>query len=130
MDLTIMTPTRASSSVSSTSTTTLMDQAAALKEQKSRRACEAGGWGFQAFVADTYGALRADARAFVQRFIKRYHGKFYPLDEAQAGQAIWSAISTAVISRAAQQLCRAALDDSPLDLPIRGLDLRQGSIEP
>ena len=90
-----------------------MDQAATLKEQKSRQACQAAGWGFQPFVADTYGALRADAHAFVKRFIKRYHSKF-PLDEAQARQAIWSTISTAVISRAAQQLCRATMEDSPL----------------
>ena len=75
-------------------------------------------------MADTYGALRADARAFVQRFIKRYHTKLYPLDEAQAGQAIWSTISTAVISRAAQQLCRPTLEDSPFGLPINALDLR------
>ena len=32
--------------------------------KKSRTACEAAGWSFQPFVADTYGALRADARGF------------------------------------------------------------------
>ena len=92
--------------------------------KKSRTACEAAGWSFQPFVADTYGALRADARGFVARFIKRYHHKFPPLDEAQAGRAIWCTISTAVISRAAQQLCRLSLIDNPLGLPLQALDMR------
>ena len=52
------------------------------------------------------------------------HTKFYPLDEAQAGRAIWSTISTAVICRAALQLHRATLADSPLGMPLQGLDLR------
>ena len=100
-----------------------MDQAATLKHQKSHRACEAAGWAFQPFVADTYGALRADARGFVTRFIKRYHHKFHPLDEAQAGRAIWSTVSAAVICRAAQQICRMTLADSPLGMPLQALDL-------
>ena len=66
-----------------------MDQAAHQKQVKSRQECEAAGWVFQPFVADTYGALRADARDFVKRFIRQYHQKFYPLDEAEAGRAIW-----------------------------------------
>ena len=93
-----------------------MDQTAAQKQQKSRTICEAAGWSFQPFVADTYGTLRADARGFVARFIKRYHHKFQPLDEAQAGRAVWCTMSTVVISRAAQQLCRLSLIDNPLDL--------------
>ena len=52
------------------------------------------------------------------------HHKFQPLDEAQAGRAIWCTISTAVISRAAQQLCRLSLTDNPLGLPLQALDLR------
>ena len=123
MDFTVITPTRPSSSLSSTSTTTLMDQAAHQKEQKSRRQCEEAGWAFQPFVADTYGALRADARAFVTRFIKRYSQKFAPLDEAEAGRAIWCTISTAIISRAAQQLCRTTSADRPLGLPLHQLNL-------
>ena len=101
-----------------------MDQTAAQKQQKSRTTCEAAGWSFQPFVADTYGTLRADARGFVARFIKRYHHKFQPLDEAQAGRAISCTMSTVVISRAAQQLCRLSLIDNPLGLPLQALDLR------
>ena len=83
-----------------------MDQTAALIKLKSHGACAAAGWVFQPFMADTYGALRADARGFVARFIKRYHHTFQPLDEAQAGRDIWCTISTAVISRAEQHLSR------------------------
>ena len=69
VDFTII--TRPSSSLSSTSTTTLMDQTGVHKDRKSRQACEAAGWAFQPFVADTYGAMRADARGFTSRFIKQ-----------------------------------------------------------
>ena len=54
IDFTVVTPTRASAaSTVSTSTTTLMDQAAKQKDQKRQQACEAAGWAFQPFVADT-----------------------------------------------------------------------------
>ena len=78
LDFTIITPTRASASPFSSSTTTLLDQAAKQKQQKSRQQCEAAGWRFQPFVADTYGALHAEAREFVSNFISRYHSKFAP----------------------------------------------------
>ena len=55
-------------------------------------------WVFQPFVEDTYGDLRADARGSVARFIQRYHRSFQPLDETQAGRAIWCTISTALPS--------------------------------
>ena len=93
-------------------------------QQKSRTACEEAGWSFQLFVADAYGALRAHARGFVARFIKRYHHKLQPLDEPQGGRDIWCTISTAVISRPAQQLCQLSLIDNPLGLPPQALDLR------
>ena len=116
LDFTIVTPSRASSTTSSTSNTTLMDQAAAQKQNKSQLACEAAGWVFQPFVADTYGALRTNARSFISHFIQKNHHKFYPLDEADAGRAIWSTVSAAIISRAAQQLCKLALTDSPFGI--------------
>ena len=66
----------------------MMDQAAQQKQQKSRHLCEAAGWAFQPFVADTYGAMRADARGFIPRFIGRYSHRFAPLEAAKAGRAI------------------------------------------
>ena len=100
-----------------------MDQAAEQKLKKSLEACRAAGWSFQPFVADTYGALRADARDFVKRVIKRYNHKVQPLDEAEAGRAIWSTVSAAVMSRAAQQLSRLTALDSPLGMPPHALRL-------
>ena len=85
-------------SCSSSSTTTLVDQAAQEKQRKSQQACEAAGWAFQPFVSDAYGALRAYARRFISRFISRYHHKFYPLDEAEPAQAMWTTIPVAAVS--------------------------------
>ena len=124
MNFTIITPTRASSSISSTSTTTLMDQAAHQKEQKSKLICKAAGWNFQPFVADTYGAMRQDARDFISRLIRKCSHKFAPMDAAEAGRAIWSTVSTAIISRAVQQLCCLASSDSPFGLPLQHLNMR------
>ena len=118
-DVTIITPTRSSSSIPATSTTTSMDQAAHQKEQKGKRLCEAAGLAFQPFVADTYGAMRQNAREFISRFIRKYSHKFAPLDEAEAGRAIWCTISTAIISRAAKQLCGLTSADSPLGMPLQ-----------
>ena len=59
----------------------------------------------------------------VSRFILRHHDKCFPLDEVEAGHAIWSTIYSAIVGRAAQQICRLALTDTPLGLPIRALDL-------
>ena len=124
LDFTIITPTRASASPFSSSTTTLLDQAAKQKQQKSRQQCEAAGWRFQPFVADTCGALHAEAREFVSNFISRYHSKCAPFDEAEAGRAVWSTISAAVVSRAAQQFYMLALTDALFGLPLRALQLR------
>ena len=125
LDFTIITPTRTSAvkTTTTTSVTTLMDQAAEQKIKKSQEACRAAGWVFQPFVADTFGALRSNARTFVTRFIKNYHHRIAD-DEQQAGKAVWSAISAAAISRAAQQLGRLTIADNPLGMPLNGLALQ------
>ena len=124
VDFTIITPTRPSTRVSSTSTTTLMDQAAENKLKKSSSACQAAGWGFQPFVADSYGAMRSDARGFISHFIHGYHQRFSPLDEKEAGRTIWSSIFSAIVSRAAQQLGQLSMIVSPFGVPTNGLELR------
>ena len=47
---------------------------------------------------------------------------FFPLDEAEAGLAIGSTVSSAMVVRAAQQIYRLALTHPPLGLPIRALN--------
>ena len=101
----------------------LMDQAAMAKERKSKEACRAAGWDFQPFVADTYGALRYDARNLISRLISRHHARFFPLSEAEAGSAVWSAISAAAVSRAAFQLGRLMTMDNPNGMPLHTLNL-------
>ena len=125
IDFTIITPTRPSAAaVTSSSSTSLMDQAAQHKQRKYQEACQAAGWLFQPFVADVYGAVRCDARGLITRFIKRFHHRFFPEDEAAAGQAIWSAISSAALSRAAMQLGRLSAADKPMGMAVNMLDLQ------
>ena len=88
IDFTVVTPTRPSSHLTSSSTTTLMDHAAAQKLRKSKEKCQVAGWHFMPFVADCYGALRCDARTFIWRFIHRYSDLLFPLNETEAGKAI------------------------------------------
>ena len=86
INFTVITPTLSSAQgASSTSATTMMDQAVTAKERKSKEACRAAGWEFQPFVADTYGAIRSDAPALISRLIHRHHSRFFPLSEAEAG---------------------------------------------
>ena len=106
-----------------------MDQAATHKLRKSQLACQAAGWHFQPFVADCFGALRADARAFISRFIHRYHQCFYPLSEAEVGRAVWGAVSAAVIARPAMELGRLTLADSPVGMPLGALNLRTSRLK-
>ena len=100
-----------------------MDQAAELKIRKSKALCEAAGWEFRPFVADMYGAIRSDGRALVSRVIKRCAPRLLPQSEAEAGRAIWSAVTAAVMARVAMQLGRLSLFDQPLGIPLHGLDL-------
>ena len=86
--------------------------------------CHAAGWFFQPFVADTYGALRSDARwCLVSRLITRYSAKFYPLTESEAGKSIWAAISGATMARVGLQLGRLHILDKPLGMPLNTLNL-------
>ena len=124
LDFTVVTPTRLSSTITSSASTTLMDQAAQQKRRKSEVPCRAVGWTFRPFVADTFGAFHCNARALVSRLISRHHGKFLPLTEAEVGKAVWSAVSSAAVGRAAMQLGRLTVADKPMGLPIDALDLQ------
>ena len=121
IDFTVITPTRPSASHMSSSTT-LMDKAAELKIKKSHDICAAAGWTFLPFVADTFGAIRSDARALVSKIIKKFGTRSLLRSEADAGAAIWSAITSAVMARVAMQLGRLSLLGQPLGMSVNGLD--------
>ena len=55
----------ATASVSELSLTSRLDLATTEKLRKYRARCRTQGWSFSTFVADTYGALRSDARIFI-----------------------------------------------------------------
>ena len=69
-----------------------------------------------------YGAIRCDGRQFLGNLISRA-AKLNPLlDKAQLATTVWQAVSTAAISRAAQQLAAVSEMDAPLGLDLRLLD--------
>ena len=121
IDFTVITPVRPSAAPGPPGS--LMDSAARAKCRKYKKACDDEGWDFMPFVADTFGAVRSDARSFVGTIIQRTGEAFTPLLPHEAGQAIWSAVSGAAVHRAASQLSRAALTDNPADMPLALLDL-------
>ena len=72
VNFTIVTPIRASSNLPASSSTTFLDRTAGVKLRQS-----------QAFVADSFGALRCDPRAFVSSLISQRSR----LSSASAGRA-------------------------------------------
>ena len=98
-----------------------VDEAAATKMRQGLDLCREAGWNLLAFVADTFGALRYDARCFVSSVIIKRGYRFAPLTGQEAAKTIWSSLSAAAIFRAAGQLARHAAIDRPLSLPLAGL---------
>ena len=130
VDFTVVTPNRPSAIQHAHSTNdTLMDEAARAKDRKSAALCNAVGWDFMAFVGDTYGALRSDARALISRLISRHAAKFEPLSETDASRAIWSTVGAAVMSRAAMQLSRLSAIDQPFGMDLDGLSLSNSRMQ-
>jgi hypothetical protein len=84
--------------------TSRLDVAADLKIKTSRDVCRQAGWQFLPFVADTYGAIRADARKFVGVLIDALKKKVVAQPQEHISQQVWRTVSAAAISRAAQQL--------------------------
>ena len=85
IDFTIVTPLRRSDASRLTSSarrcfSELMDQAAADKIRRYGALCAKAGWGFQPFIADTFGAMWADARHFIQRLIQRKKERIDDID--------------------------------------------------
>ena len=122
LDFTVVTPVRASAPAGQSGS--LLDTAARDKIRKYRRVCDRAGWDFLPFAADTFGAVRSDARSFVNTIIYRKCDAFAPLEPHQVGQHIWSAISSAAVQRAATQLARAEARDNPAGMPLGCLDLQ------
>jgi hypothetical protein len=90
--------------------------------KRSETVCARQGWCFLSFVADTYGALRSDARQFVVKLIaKVIKANPYGRKELLAA-SVWQAVTSAVVSRAAGQLAAHAEFDEPLGMQLHLLD--------
>jgi hypothetical protein len=81
-----------------------MDVIAQKKFRQNSGLCAIMGWECFPFVADTYGAIRSDAREFIGKLLAAGEIPDGPQRPADRNRAGWSAVSTAVISRAAHQL--------------------------
>ena len=108
--------------ISESSMVSRLDTAAAHKDRISARLCAEAGWVFQAFPADTYGALHADSRRIVSRLITKAIKANPFAAKSRVASGIWRAISTAAVGRAARQLAEMAEYDSPLGLNVKILD--------
>ena len=124
IDFTIVAPTRASAHPSAASTTTLMDNAALEKRRESEALCLQAGWLYHPFVADCYGAMRCDTRQLVSTLIRNRSNRFFPLNPADVGRAVWSTLSGAAISRAATSLARLNLINNPAGMKLNLLQLQ------
>jgi len=115
IDFTIVTSLRRSDASRLTSSarrcfSELMDQAAADKIRRYGALCAKAGWGFQPFIADTFGAIRADARHFIQRLIQTKKERTDGIEASRFAASLWAMLSEAVVSRAAIQIAHASTE--------------------
>jgi hypothetical protein len=81
-----------------------MDKTAAAKIKMYAHLCAEAGWGFQPFVMDTYGAIRADARHVVHDLITKIRRLTTDEDASKFASKAWAILTASGISRAAIQL--------------------------
>jgi len=81
-----------------------MDKTAAAKIKMYAHLCAEAGWGFQPFVMDTYGAIRADARNLIHELVKKIRHLTSEEEATKFATKAWSLLTAAGISRAAIQL--------------------------
>ena len=90
IDFTAVTTVRASAS---SSTTSLLDEAALRKTRENLAPCAQAGWLCSHFVTDTYGALHQQARAMISSLIARRATTLSPKPAATVGRKVWSSVS-------------------------------------
>ena len=76
------------------------------KMQRGRLACSRAGWRLLVWAADTFGAIHPSARPLVNKLIRLLKARFPWKDAKIVAAEVWSALSAAVVARAADQLCR------------------------
>lgn len=84
----------------------VLDAVVARKLAAGKAACEEEGWRLRVWAADTYGALHPSTRPMVNKLISMLKSQLPWKSPEQVSQEVWTAISAAVVSRAAVQLVR------------------------
>lgn len=88
-----------------------IDSVSRSKVAKYERSCRQAGWKFLPVVADCFGALAPDARSTLNRLITQAQAR-HP-DTPQLGASLRRAISTAIVSRAANAITNTASTYDP-----------------
>jgi hypothetical protein len=83
-----------------------LDAVVARKVASSKAVCAREGWQFAVWAADTWGGLHPTARRLITRLIKMLQARFDCQPAAQIANDVWSAVTAAVVSRAAGQFRR------------------------
>ena len=92
-----------------------LDAVVAAKLAHHKPLCSREGWTVRVCAADVYGFLHPLTTPVIQALAKRVAAKKFIGDAKLEAKAVWSAVSAAVVSRAASQLLRHAADDSNED---------------
>ena len=69
------------------------------------------------FAADTFGALRSDARSFIRSLIHRKAGAYASQGPYEVGQAVWRVVSGAAVKMAVFSWSRFKCG-LPLNMPL------------
>ena len=88
-----------------------LDAVVAAKTAHHKILCKKEGWTVRICAADVYGFLHPQASQLVNKLAKRVAEKSYLGDPKLDQQAVWSAVSAAIVHRAASQLLRHAAED-------------------
>ena len=98
----------------------VLDAVVNRKLERGKAECTAAGWRLRIWAADTYGAVHPATRPLVGKLISLLRVQSPWKDPDLISQEVWSALSAAILARAASQHCRLTTFTA----------LRQGSAAP
>ena len=86
--------------------TDTLDAVVNRKLERGKAECNAAGWRLRIWAADTYGAVHPATRPLLGKLISLLRAQSPWKDPGLISQEVWSALSAAILTRAASQHCR------------------------
>ena len=86
----------------------VLDAVVNRKLERGKADCDAAGWRLRVWAADTFGAVHPATRPLVGKLISLLRAQTPWKDPDLVSQEVWSALSAAILARAASQHCRLA----------------------